>query len=149
MREVTDLDHGLFPAPREITLSCSCPDWADMCKHCAATLYAVGAKLDAQPEMLFTLRGIDPTELTGHAAEAVEALTAPAPQAGDRRASLAGVDLSGIFGIELAGMEALEEILATERPKEAAPGKSPRRAAAAAAATGDGGKRRKKAGKTG
>jgi hypothetical protein len=27
---------GLFPAPREIKLSCSCPDWAEMCKHVAA-----------------------------------------------------------------------------------------------------------------
>ena len=30
---------GLFPAPREIKLSCSCPDWAEMCKHVAGVLY--------------------------------------------------------------------------------------------------------------
>ena len=29
---------GLFPAPKEIRMSCSCPDWAGMCKHVAATL---------------------------------------------------------------------------------------------------------------
>ena len=45
---------GLFPAPREIKMSCSCPDWAGMCKHVAATLYGVGARLDAQPDLLFT-----------------------------------------------------------------------------------------------
>src|SRR5262249_60375358 len=40
---------GLFPAPSEIKLSCSCPDWADMCKHVAAALYGIGARLDARP----------------------------------------------------------------------------------------------------
>ena len=54
---------GLFPAPDEIKLSCSCPDWAAMCKHVAAVLYGVGARLDAEPELLFTLRGVDPAEL--------------------------------------------------------------------------------------
>lgn len=44
---------GLFPAPEEIELSCSCPDWADMCKHVAAVLYGVGARLDERPELLF------------------------------------------------------------------------------------------------
>ena len=34
---------GLFPEPREISFECSCPDWAYMCKHVAATLYGVGA----------------------------------------------------------------------------------------------------------
>ena len=37
---------GLFPGPREITMTCSCPDWAGMCKHVAATLYGVGARLE-------------------------------------------------------------------------------------------------------
>ena len=37
---------GLFPSPREIKLSCSCPDWAGMCKHVAAVLYGIGARLD-------------------------------------------------------------------------------------------------------
>src|SRR5215211_5922980 len=54
---------GLFPGPSEIKLSCSCPDWADMCKHVAAVLYGVGARLDQQPELLFVLRGADEAEL--------------------------------------------------------------------------------------
>ena len=54
---------GLFPAPAEIEMSCSCPDWADMCKHVAATLYGVGARLDSDPDLVFTLRGVDRTEL--------------------------------------------------------------------------------------
>jgi uncharacterized Zn finger protein len=44
---------GLFPRPVEITLNCSCPDWAGMCKHVAKTLYAAGARLDKSPELLF------------------------------------------------------------------------------------------------
>lgn len=55
--------NGLFPAPREIHFDCDCPDWADMCKHIAATLYAVGARLDVKPELLFSLRGVEMSEL--------------------------------------------------------------------------------------
>src|SRR6202163_3109278 len=54
---------GLFPSPEEIKLSCSCPDWADMCKHVAAALYGVGARLDEKPELLFVLRNVDEKEL--------------------------------------------------------------------------------------
>lgn len=50
---------GLFPSPEEIKLDCSCLDWADMCKHVAAALYGVGARLDVDPLLFFTLRGID------------------------------------------------------------------------------------------
>ncbi|MDR1530793.1 MAG: SWIM zinc finger family protein [Clostridiales bacterium] len=53
---------GLFPTPREIHLDCSCPDWADMCKHVAAVLYGVGARLDTDPLIFFKLRGIDVNE---------------------------------------------------------------------------------------
>ena len=59
MERVCLRDKGLFPSPKDIKLSCSCPDWADMCKHVAAVLYGVGARLDASPELLFTLRGLD------------------------------------------------------------------------------------------
>ena len=50
---------GLFPQPREISFNCSCPDWAMMCKHVAATLYAIGTRLDEEPLLFFTLRGIE------------------------------------------------------------------------------------------
>ena len=55
MAVVTDRQDGLFPAPKEISFECSCPDWAVMCKHVAAVLYGVGARLDARPELLFLL----------------------------------------------------------------------------------------------
>lgn len=50
---------GLFPTPKEISFSCSCPDWALMCKHVAATLYGVGVRLDENPLLFFELRGVD------------------------------------------------------------------------------------------
>ena len=54
------LEKGMFfPSPDEIKFNCSCPDWADMCKHVAAVLYGVGARLDTSPVLFFKLRGID------------------------------------------------------------------------------------------
>ncbi len=50
---------GLFPAPKEIKLNCSCPDSARMCKHVAAALYGVGARLDDNPVLFFELRNIN------------------------------------------------------------------------------------------
>jgi len=63
MRAVTNVKTGLFPRAPEIEMSCSCPDQAGLCKHLAAVLYGVGARLDLRPELLFTLRGVDPNEL--------------------------------------------------------------------------------------
>lgn len=59
LKEVFLEEGGLFPKPREISFSCSCPDWAVMCKHVAAVLYGVGARLDEDPLLFFSLRGID------------------------------------------------------------------------------------------
>lgn len=61
---------GLFPSPAEIKFDCSCPDWASMCKHVAAVLYGVGARLDRAPELFFVLRGVSVDELVGGAVEA-------------------------------------------------------------------------------
>lgn len=63
MEIVSNSIEGLFPEVKEISYSCSCPDWAGMCKHVAATLYGIGSRLDDQPELLFRLRGVDPQEL--------------------------------------------------------------------------------------
>jgi uncharacterized Zn finger protein len=88
---------GLFPSPKQIRLSCSCPDWAEMCKHVAATLYGVGARLDAEPEIFFALRQVDQMALIGEAATA-KRLRARKP-VGKR--TLAASDIEGVFGIEL------------------------------------------------
>ncbi len=89
---------GLFPSPKEIKLTCSCPDWADMCKHVAAVLYGVGARLDASPELLFTLRGVDHTELVAKAGEGLPAAKKPVSS----KRVMAGGDLGAIFGVEMA-----------------------------------------------
>ena len=96
MKIVTCKGDGLFPSPQEIELSCSCPDWATMCKHVAAVLYGVGARLDHGPELLFTLRGIDPAEIVESAIEQPPA----AGKAGKGRRLDAGA-LSSVFGVDI------------------------------------------------
>ena len=97
MEVVTDRDSGLFPKPKEISLKCSCPDWAVMCKHVAATLYGVGARLDEKPELLFLLRGVDHGELVSAGVE--EAVTAAVK--GGARKRLADEELAEVFGIDI------------------------------------------------
>jgi uncharacterized Zn finger protein len=63
MERICQRDTGLFPAASKTKLACSCPDGAVMCKHVAAVLYGVGARLDKQPEFLFRLREVDEKEL--------------------------------------------------------------------------------------
>jgi len=98
MEIITRRETGLFPRPAEIGLSCSCPDWAGMCKHVAATLYAVGARLDQNPELLFVLRGADHLELV---TEATESVTIGVSSSLDGSATLPGENLAEIFGIEI------------------------------------------------
>lgn len=97
MQVVTNKGEGLFPSPSEIQLSCSCPDWASMCKHVAATLYGVGVRLDEAPELLFTLRGVDPEALVTAAVDA----TAPEAGASSDRKVLDDEGLSSIFGVDI------------------------------------------------
>jgi uncharacterized Zn finger protein len=88
---------GLFPSPTEIKLSCSCPDWADMCKHVAAALYGVGARLDEKPQLLFVLRDVDETEMLASAGQDSPLTTAPG--AGK---VLDESDVAALFGLEMA-----------------------------------------------
>ena len=96
LADITAKGTGLFPAPAEIKLGCSCPDWADMCKHVAAVLYGVGARLDTKPELFFTLRGVDMQDLISAASA-----SAAAPVASVTDDALAGADLAEIFGVEI------------------------------------------------
>ena len=76
---------GLFPSPKEIQFSCSCPDWASMCKHVAAVLYGVGTRLDSQPELIFALRRVDPKDLVAQAGGGLRrSTTKPACRQGAR-----------------------------------------------------------------
>jgi uncharacterized Zn finger protein len=89
---------GLFPSPKEILFTCSCPDWAAMCKHVAAVLYGIGARLDHQPELLFTLRKVDQQDLIAQAGSAL-AKQRKLPAAAK---VLVSDDLSAMFGIDIA-----------------------------------------------
>jgi uncharacterized Zn finger protein len=97
MERLCDRDRGLFPGADEIEMRCSCPDGAWLCKHLAAVLYGVAARLDEAPELLFTLRGVDGAELVAAAGDARALVAGAAPGEG----ALATGDLADIFGIEL------------------------------------------------
>lgn len=129
MAIVTDRTHGLFPQPGEIRFQCSCPDWAVMCKHVAAVLYGVGARLDQSPDLLFLLRGVNHEELIQ---VEPDVMAATAGRRGRRR-RIAADDLADVFDIDLAGGDA------EDREKEPAPAPSVR------TQTGTSGPRRKRA----
>src|SRR5271157_2559977 len=117
---------GLFPSPREIKMRCSCPDWADMCKHASAVLYGVGVRFDAEPDFLFALRGADRSELIAGAGRNLP--IAQTQVAAER--IVVEDDVAALFGIELApapsrsGSEDADTILKSGisgRTKRAAP----------------------------
>ena len=111
---------GLFPSPKEITFTCSCPDWASMCKHVAAVLYGIGARLDERPELLFTLRHVDHQDLIAKAGAGL-----PRKRIGPAAAKvLAREDLSDMFGIEIAPPAKSTRAIAAKRPVERAPSTS-------------------------
>ena len=118
LADITAKGTGLFPTPQQIKLGCSCPDWADMCKHVAAVLYGVGARLDAKPELFFTLRGVDMQEL----------LTAASASASTAAASdddaLAGADLSEIFGVDLEAAPKKRSRPSAKKPARKKPAKA-------------------------
>jgi uncharacterized Zn finger protein len=108
---------GLFPAPAEIELDCSCPDWATMCKHVAAVLYGIGARLDERPELLFKLRKVDEKDLIAQASSALP-LSRSAPAA-DK--ILAADGLSELFGLDLGGAAEPTPVPTAPRPRRAMP----------------------------
>jgi uncharacterized Zn finger protein len=94
---------GLFPAPKDIQFSCSCPDWASMCKHVAAVLYGVGNRLDQQPELLFSLRQVDAMDLVAQAGSGLpKAIRGPAASK-----VLDDSALGDVFGLEMDELEAM------------------------------------------
>ncbi len=96
---LTDANSGMFPGSKEISLSCSCPDGAYMCKHIAATMYGIGHRLDKSPELLFVLRGVDQADLVS-ASLADDRVSESIGL--DQDSEIAASDLGDIFGIEIA-----------------------------------------------
>jgi uncharacterized Zn finger protein len=73
-----------------------------MCKHVAAVLYGVGARLDAEPELLFKLRHVDHLELINTASFKA------APKSSSKTSGVKEQDLSQLFGIEIEATAAVE-----------------------------------------
>jgi uncharacterized Zn finger protein len=97
MERICQPGTGLFPAPNELKFSCSCPDWAVMCKHVAAALYGVGARFDDSPELLFRLRQLDETDLVARA----DAGLRLSKRTTNSKKVLAEGDLSELFGLDM------------------------------------------------
>ncbi len=111
MKQVTNPDDGLFPKPKEIKIRCSCPDYAGLCKHAAAAMYGVGHRLDTQPELLFTLRGVDHHEL-------IEQALPQAPTKQKRsKPVIAEADLGDVFGLDLEPSVATTKVIAKPKAK--------------------------------
>jgi uncharacterized Zn finger protein len=124
MQIITDRDHGLFPSPSEIKKDCSCPDSAGLCKHLAAVLYGIGARFDTQPELLFTLRGVDHTELIDAAAAGAAQIGASGTGAEGDATAFTADQLGDVFGIDIDTAAAAAPI-STASKKHAAAARKP------------------------
>ena len=111
---------GLFPTPKEIEFSCSCPDWAYMCKHVAATLYGIGARFDEDPELFFKLRKVKMKDLV---TQAVEDKTRKLLKKAKKKTArvIEESDLAGVFGIDI------EEPVVSNKKRPKAPKSKSRR----------------------
>ncbi|MFH1153838.1 MAG: hypothetical protein V1793_08480 [Pseudomonadota bacterium] len=124
---LTRRGNGIFPSPQEIRFDCSCPDWASMCKHVAATLYGVGARLDSDPSLFFLLRKVNMDDLVSSVVrtEADGLLK----KAGSRKSAriIRDADLSSEFGIEFEDdallVSPLSSMSGKRSPEITAPGK--------------------------
>jgi uncharacterized Zn finger protein len=122
MDRVCREDDGLFPAPKEIKLACSCPDWADMCKHVAAVLYGVGARLDERPALLFELRGVDEKELLANAGQELSRKKVVPAKA----KVLDDGDVAALFGLEMVEVARSGAPASPERPQQRKTSKRPK-----------------------
>jgi uncharacterized Zn finger protein len=94
----TERKYGMFPSPKEIHFDCSCPDWASMCKHVAAVLYGIGARLDKDPMLFFELRNLDGKELIRKSME--QRLESMLKNAGKKsKREIPKEDISDLFGL--------------------------------------------------
>ncbi|HSL59455.1 MAG TPA: SWIM zinc finger family protein [Acidimicrobiales bacterium] len=59
------VDVEILPRSGELRTACSCPDWAEPCKHAAAVCYLVADALDDDPFVVLLLRGLDRAAVLG------------------------------------------------------------------------------------
>ena len=118
MERICKPGSGLFPSPKEISFKCSCPDWASMCKHVAAVLYGIGARLGEQPEVLFSLRRVEVKDLVNQAGAGLT----PSKKRMAPGKVLDEALLADVFGIEMAETP-LAAMPAAAKPAASAPRK--------------------------
>jgi uncharacterized Zn finger protein len=111
MQRICTPKTGLFPSPKELSFQCDCPDWAGMCKHVAAVMYGVGARLDQHPELLFELRGVKPQDLVGQASTGLRQST----KAVSKARVLDDAALADVFGLEMEATSAVPAKKATAK----------------------------------
>lgn len=99
MKRLIRSGDGLFPDKKEISFTCSCPDYAGMCKHVAAAMMGIGVRFDDDPALFFALRGVDPQELITAMAGSLTTLDTAA--AGDDLITAGSTDLTAMFDIDL------------------------------------------------
>ena len=128
---------GLFPSPKEIDFSCSCPDWAYMCKHVAAILYGIGVRLDEDPGLFFKLRKVRMKDLvTGAVKDSARKLLEKTKRKTGR--VIADSDLADVFDIDMEGLvdsnkkkaKAAKKTTRTKKPSKDAAKKIKTRSAA-------------------
>ncbi len=115
----TERGKGLFPSPREIRFSCSCPDYAALCKHVAAVLYGVSARLDTEPGLFFTLRQAAVEDLVSETVRQKSRELLDRAKKKSKRV-LAESDLSALFGIQLEEQTGITAAPAAKPGKPAA-----------------------------
>lgn len=120
LKRLTSPKDGMFPSPKEIKIQCSCPDWAVMCKHAAATLYGVGHLLDSEPELFFLMRGVSQTDLI---ADAMHTQKQSDSMGLNARSTLDNDDLGALFGIDLASSEGAADT-PDSKPKRKTPARA-------------------------
>jgi len=131
MERICRQGSGLFPKPAEIRFSCSCPDHASMCKHVAAALYGVGARLEQQPELLFKLRAVDEKELVA----GIDAALPVAKHAPAVDKVLDADDLSALFGLDMDADEKAIAMADSAPPAQQAPVRAKKAAQSKSSAT--------------
>lgn len=93
----------------ELETDCSCPDWANPCKHVAAVHYILGEQFDEDPFLIFRLRGRSQEQIMAALRTHRQTQAPAAPSVAESAGSYEAVE--GIEGIEAA--PPLAEMLAT------------------------------------
>jgi uncharacterized Zn finger protein len=87
----------LFPATRgDLKTDCSCPDWANPCKHIAAVYYLLGERFDEDPFLMFELRGRSKDEIVAALRERRVQGMQVADEAADAPETIEPVEVAGL-----------------------------------------------------